>query len=714
MPNAPFFVTVPNGLAPALIEELQALGIPTQPSGAAAVRCDGGLAAAYRACLWSRIGNRVLWPLLREAIQGPDDLYRVTHDFPWEDHMAPHATLAIDASGKAKGLDHTHFAALKVKDAICDRFRERAGRRPNIDPERPDIRLNLRLNRGRAELALDLSGGSLHRRGYRAEAGAAPLKENLAAGILTLSGWPALAETGAGFIDPLCGSGTLVIEAALMALDIAPGLLRQHFGFKAWKGHDAGRWAELYREAETRRKAGLERFPDDRIVGRDADAAALARAAANARRAGVADKLRWQRADIAAPLNVAPEQRAATGLLATNPPYGERLGVIAEWRALYARLGERLSEIPGWRAAVFSAEPDLCAYLGAVPCRAHTLYNGALEARLFRYEDGKAEDEIAAARNRLRKNARHLRKWAKRANVHGFRVYDADLPEFAFAVDYYQTDAGDYVHLQEYEPPNDIDPDVAERRRLAMTAATAQALERPIERITLKTRARQRGRRQYAASAQTGTHRRLREGAAELWVNLDAYLDTGLFLDHRPLRLRIAEEARGKRFLNLFCYTAAATVHAALGGALETVSVDLSATYLNWAASNFALNRLDARKHDLIRADVRAWLREAAERRLRFDLILLDPPTFSNSKRMAGVLDIQRDHVELIRACVKLLPPDGVLYFSNNFRKFRFDAAALADLDVRDITPATLDEDFRRNPKMHRCWRIRRDDARRG
>ena len=701
MPAPPFFVTVPNGLVPTLAAELQTLGIEAQPSGAAAVRCEGGLEAAYRACLWSRIGNRVLWPLLRETISGPDDLYRVVHDFPWEQHMEPHATLAIDASGKAKGLDHTHFAALKVKDALCDRLRERAGRRPDIDPERPDIRLNLRLNRGRAELSLDLSGGSLHRRGYRAAAGAAPLKENLAAGLLLLSDWPEKAAQGVGFLDPLCGSGTLVIEATLMAADVAPGLLRSHFGFKAWKQHDAGVWADLYREADGRRAQGLKSVMAP-LSGRDDDEKALASAMVNARRAGVAGLIRFQRASLRQAFTMNTERV----LVVTNPPYGERLGRFEALRGLYATLGQNIRAMPQGEAAVFSSEPDLCAYLGLPPIHTDTLYNGALEARLFRYENRENQEETPIL-NRLRKNIRHLRKWAKRNGTHAFRVYDADLPEFAFAVDLYRTEEGDYVHLQEYQPPDEIDALTAERRRLTMTAATARALDVPIERVILKTRARQRGKRQYEADEQSGAYRQAREGPARLWVNLESYLDTGLFLDHRPLRRRIAAEAQGKRFLNLFCYTAAASVQAALGGASETTSVDLSATYLNWAASNFALNALDARKHDLARADVRLWLREALERRLRFDLILLDPPTFSNSKRMEGVLDIQRDHVALIRDGVKLLHPGGTLYFSNNFRKFRLDERALADLETQDITKATLDEDFRRNPRIHRCWKIR-------
>ena len=710
MPASPFFVTVPNGLVPTLAAELQTLGMAAQPSGAAAARCEGGLEAAYRACLWSRIGNRVLWPLLRETIQGPDDLYRVIHDFPWEEHMESHATLAIDASGKAQGLDHTHFAALKVKDAICDRFRERAGRRPDIDPERPDIRLNLRLNRGRAELSLDLSGGSLHRRGYRAEAGAAPLKENLAAGLLLLSGWPEKAAEGVGFLDPLCGSGALVIEAALMAADVAPGLLRPHFGFKAWKHHDAAVWADLYREADGRRAKGLQSVAIP-LLGRDRDERVLASAAANACRAGIAGLIEFRRASLEQAFTV----DAKRVLVVTNPPYGERLGNFEALRGLYARLGQNLRAMPHGEAAIFSSEPDLCAYLGLSPIHTDVLYNGALEARLFHYENQENE-EATPLLNRLNKNARHLRKWAKRTGVQAFRVYDADLPEFAFAVDLYQTEDGakdeaqyeEHVHLQEYAPPDEIDARLAERRRLTMTAAVAQALDMPIERVLLKTRARQRGRRQYEAGERTGAYRQVREGKARLWVNLEAYLDTGLFLDHRPLRRRIAAEAKGKRFLNLFCYTAAASVQAALGGALETTSLDLSATYLNWAASNFALNTLDARDHDLVRADARLWLREALERRLRFDLILLDPPTFSNSKRMEGVLDIQRDHVELIRNGVKLLHPGGVLYFSNNFRKFRLDERALGNLDVQDITKATLDEDFRRNPRIHRCWKIQR------
>src|SRR5690606_10681700 len=194
------------------------------------------------------------------------------------------------------------------------------------------------------------------------------------------------------------------------------------------------------------------------------------------------------------------------------------------------------------------------------------------------------------------------------------------------------------------------------------------------------------------------------EGPATFEVNLEDYLDTGLFLDHRPVREMIRGMAKGKRFLNLFCYTAAATVHAALGGARESLSVDMSNTYLEWAKRNFELNGLDLASHVLLRADCLEWL---AKREGRFDLIFLDPPTFSNSKKMADVLDIQRDHAAMIRDAMAILEPGGTLVFSNNFRRFKMDEAITEDFAVENITASTIPPDFERNARIHNCWLVR-------
>ena len=300
--------------------------------------------------------------------------------------------------------------------------------------------------------------------------------------------------------------------------------------------------------------------------------------------------------------------------------------------------------------------------------------------------------------NRLQKNLKQLGKWARREGVECYRLYDADMPEYAVAVDLYR----DYVHVQEYAAPRSIDPDKAQARLLDALAAIPQALGVAQSRVVIKRRERQAGTKQYQRQAAQGEFMEVNEGGVKLLVNLTDYLDTGLFLDHRPLRLRLQREAAGKRFLNLFCYTATATVHAAKGGARSTTSVDLSKTYLDWARRNLALNGFSD-KHRLEQGDVMAWL---AEDRGEYELIFIDPPTFSNSKRMEGVFDVQRDHVELLDLAMARLARGGVLYFSNNFRKFQLDESLVARYQVEEISAQTLDPDFARNPKIHRAWRF--------
>ncbi|MBP8171006.1 MAG: bifunctional 23S rRNA (guanine(2069)-N(7))-methyltransferase RlmK/23S rRNA (guanine(2445)-N(2))-methyltransferase RlmL, partial [Pseudomonas sp.] len=300
--------------------------------------------------------------------------------------------------------------------------------------------------------------------------------------------------------------------------------------------------------------------------------------------------------------------------------------------------------------------------------------------------------------NRLQKNLKQLGKWARREGVDCYRLYDADMPEYAVAIDLY----GDWVHVQEYAAPRSIDPEKAQSRLFDALAAIPQALGIDKSKVVVKRRERQSGSKQYTRQAAQGQFMEVNEGGVKLLVNLTDYLDTGLFLDHRPLRLRIQREAAGKRFLNLFCYTATATVHAAKGGARTTTSVDLSKTYLDWARRNLSLNGYSD-KNRLEQGDVMAWL-EAD--RGEYDLIFIDPPTFSNSKRMEGVFDIQRDHVQLLDLAMTRLAPGGVLYFSNNFRKFILDEGLAARYAVEEISDKTLDPDFARNPKIHRAWRL--------
>ena len=306
--------------------------------------------------------------------------------------------------------------------------------------------------------------------------------------------------------------------------------------------------------------------------------------------------------------------------------------------------------------------------------------------------------------NRISKNLRKLKPFIKRGHTDAYRVYDTDIPEYAIAVDRY----GDWLHVQEYAPPKSIDEQTAAQRLQMAMATLPEVLGVSPDRITLKQRKQQKGMEQYERQASSQHELVVNEHGAKFKVNLRDYLDTGLFLDHRPIRYWLQQQAAGKRVLNLFCYTATASVHAALGGATQVDSVDMSATYLAWGADNFRLNGFDpaAEKYGFIQADVMQWL-AACKQDAYYDLIFLDPPTFSNSKRMRDVFDVQRDHAFLVNHSMRLLKPGGTLMFSNNFRKFKLDPELETRYAVQNYHRQSLPEDFQRDPKIHGCWLLR-------
>ncbi len=723
-----FFATAPLGLEGLLADELAALGAEHVRETRAGVHFEGDLACAYRGCLWSRLANRILLPLAQFPAASPDGLYDGVRTVNWSEHLRLSGTLAVDFVSSRSRITHELFGAQKVKDAIVDQFLDRQGRRPDVSLSQPDIRVNLHLDRDIATLSLDLSGESLHRRGYRLSGGSAPLKENLAAAVLIRGGWPMLAEAGSALLDPMCGSGTLPIEAALIAADIAPGLLRRYFGFLGWEQHQPEVWAELVAEAVARRSKGLERMP--RIVGHDIGRDAVAAAWENVERAQLQGRVHIERQALG---HARPHGERA-GLVVVNPPYGERLGEVAELTGLYRQAGEVFRDhFQGWRLTMLTGNPELAFQLGIRAQRHYALYNGRIPCRLFNFEivperfftprpvqtPGHSapvhQPEPAAElsesgqmfANRLRKNLRHLGRWARQNGIHCYRLYDADLPEYAVAVDLYQNERV-WAHVQEYQAPSSIDPAKAELRLAEACTAVMQVLDIPREQFSLKVRKRQKGLAQYDRQADSRRYFEVGEGGLRFLVNLDDYLDTGLFLDHRPTRSLLRELARGRTMLNLFCYTATASVYAAAGGALSTTSVDLSNTYLDWAGRNFQMNGMDERRHELIRADVLEWLGEARSKHRRYDLIFLDPPTFSHSKAMSATLDVQRDHVALLQAAAALLTPAGILIFSTNATRFKLDADAIGNLSAEDISHATLPKDFERNPRIHRCWKITR------
>jgi 23S rRNA (guanine2445-N2)-methyltransferase / 23S rRNA (guanine2069-N7)-methyltransferase len=720
-----FLASAPRGFGDLLAQELAACGALEARERSGDVAFSGPLEVAYRACLWSRIANRVFLEVAQfEAADADAFLAGITR-LDWAAHIAPGATLACDFTGRHPAITHTHFGALKLKDGIVDSLRAARGERPDIALERPDVRVHAHAHGARVTVSLDLSGESLHRRGYRGAAGEAPLKENVAAGVLMRTQWPQLAAQGAEFLDPLCGSGTFCIEAALMAADRAPGLQREYFGFLGWRGHDAQLWSQLREEAQRRAAAGTSTTVT--IRGQDRDAAALRAARDNAQRAGVERWVSFQAGELAdaAPLPQRPEGRP--GLLCTNPPYGVRLENDDGARLVHRELGTVLRErFQGWNAAVLTGAPELGRELGLRAHRTHAVWNGGIECRLLRIKV-EADSTRAAGTlgkgiahlkdtpgaqmfaNRLAKNLKHLRSWTQREQVSCYRIYDADMPEYAFAIDVYRTLEPDaqWLYVQEYAAPAEIEPESVRRRRGEVLASLPQATGVPVERIQVRTRRRTRRGEQYEKLDEQGEYYQVQEGGLRFRVNFADYLDTGIFLDHRLTRARLRLAARGKRFLNLFAYTGTASVYAADGGALTTTTVDMSRTYLDWAQRNLSINGFHGAAHSLLQADCIEWLKQGSPQRGQFDLVFLDPPTFSNSKRMEGVLDIERDHAELIYGCARILAPGGLIVFSTNAQKFRIDEALSARFDVRDVSAATLPKDFERNPRIHKCFEVR-------
>ncbi|MDR6992631.1 bifunctional 23S rRNA (guanine(2069)-N(7))-methyltransferase RlmK/23S rRNA (guanine(2445)-N(2))-methyltransferase RlmL [Luteimonas sp. 3794] len=730
-----FFASCPKGLEYLLVDELLALGCAHATATTAGANVEGTLHDAQRAVLWSRLASRVLWPIADYACEDEDALYVGARAVDWTAHLDATMTLAIDPHVSGSAITHARYAAQRVKDAIVDGLREATGARPDVDVESPDLRLSLVVRKGRAILSVDLGGGPLHRRGWRRAQGEAPLKENLAAAVLMRGGWSALYAEGGALLDPMCGSGTLLIEGALMAADVAPGLSRDGGAATAgrapsrWREFDVAHWQTLCEEALARERTGRERL---RAVffGRDLDPHAIHAARENATAAGLREAIDWQIGDITTlqtPVPPASQEDAALaesvkrGLAVCNPPYDARLAADP---ALYRTLGNALGRaVPEWRASLLCGDAELAHATGLRAKKKYQVFNGAIECSLIVCDPVRPPQRAVSdtpealsegatmIANRLRKNLRKFKTWREREGVSCYRVYDADLPEYATAIDVYIQSEADvnaegaplWLHIQEYAAPAEIPEEVTRRRFGDVLSAARDVFRIPRERIAVKTRSKGKGGSKYGRFDARHEFLLVDEGRVHLRVNLFDYLDTGLFLDHRPMRLRIADEAADTRFLNLFGYTGAATVHAAGGGARTTTTVDLSGTYLQWCADNLAANGYSGAKHRLVQADALKWLEaESAQ----FDLIFCDPPTFSNSAR-AKDFDIQREHVRLLEAAVARLATGGVLYFSNNFRRFKLDTEALAVFaHVEDISPATIPPDFERNPRIHRAWRI--------
>ena len=710
-PQLHFVATCGAGLEKLVKEEIIALGgvDPKTTPGAVSWQA-GNLNSAYRACLWSRFSSRILVQLATFEAADPETLYTEAGKIDWSSHFSGDTTFAVYCTLVKSELGHSHYASLKIKDAVVDQFRKRTGQRPDVDVRKPGIRINLHVEGIAATLALDLSGDSLHRRGYRAGAGEAPLKETLAAAIVHLAGIRQDMPVDSCLMDPMCGSGTLLIEAAMILGDSAPGLLREDFGFMYWNRHNQKLWDALKEKAIEREDARAE-VPWPPIIGYDADPMVVATARKNIVNAGLKDRIVVKQRQLA---RLHPP--AARGIMVSNPPYGERLSEKESVKYLYRCMGRIFKQqFSGWQLGFFTANPDLADMLGISWQERYRLYNGPIKCRLLTASapDSNEEQPVPHIRqlqktdndlpavdfsNRLRKNCQSLLPWATENKISCFRVYDADMPEYNLAIDLY----GQWVHVQEYAPPGTIDRDKAKKRFNDALQVIRTLLDVPHSNLFIKTKHNQRDK-QEKKRAGSGKLYEVLENNCRFLVNFTDFSDTGLFLNQRGIRHLLTRLCDGRTFCNLFAYTGSATVCAAMGGATSTVSVDIADRHLTRAKANLALNGFGGPLHTFRAQECMQWLKSG---RTRYGVIYMDPPTSFTIKQKNLSFNLQEDHEQLLRLAMDRLTRDGVLLFASNSKKFNVATALADDFQIEEITRETVSRDFKESRNIHRCWRI--------
>ncbi len=767
--KAEFFASCAKGLSAILARELEALGISGVRPLASGVSFRATVEQACRCLLWLRTASRVAMVLARVGASTSDELYDGCRDIDWGEHILPESTIAVFAKGSNSALRNSHFVQQRVKDAICDRLLDDEGRRPSVDAKNPDVGISVNVHKSKATISLDLSGKPMHMRGFRQQMGQveAPIKETLAAAVLLTAGWDEIAKEGGAFADPFCGGGTFAIEAAMIAANIAPGIARQRWGIQGWRQFDQRILDSLVGEADDLAEEGVAHMPQ--VFASDASKEAVKIALANVKLAGLAGKVQVQKHDIS---DLRIPGIAELGLVAANPPYGERIMSASQLPSLLGAMRSFADACgDGWRMAVVVPDPAADFALGREPCKVVETFNGPIEVSIRVYPSaselkaarrvasgaaGEAKDppgaNVAQGRsgnravacgnaggtaggssidaqtqefaNRLRKMAKHRGKWARRTGVGCYRVYDADLPDFALSVDVYTGVGRDngrrWAYICEYAPPKTIDPDVAARRAASAVNVVREQFELGAGDVFLKRRVRSKGGSQYGAvggggAAEEGAdrtrYRTIEEGGHRFLVSFEQKIDTGIFLDSRNIRSMLEQMSAGKRFANLFAYTGTATVYAAAGGAASTHTVDMSQTYLGWARKNMQANGFKGEEHTFERADVLSWVDATRHSPLRFDLVYVDPPTFSNSKSMGGrSWDVQRDHAELLIGVSRILAPGGKAVFCCNLRSFKPDIQTLAHAGValEDVSAQTIPVDFERNRKIHHCYILTR------
>lgn len=747
-----FFATCPKGFEHLLANELTALRCRRVRPLKGQVSFEGDLASAYRVCLWSRLASRVIAVLARIDASSSDAFYEGLCQVDWTEHVAPGASVAVDAHGTNAALRNTQFATLRAKDALVDSLLAKRGSRPSIDAKTPDLTVSVRISHERASVGIDLSGEPLFRRGYEALPGRrapiAPLRPDYAAALLALGGWQGIcakaAEDGRAprLLAAYLGAGSVGVEAAQVALCRAPGLSRHRWGFQGWAQHDAQAWESLLREAQEAARDDAEGIC---LLGYETRRGADGSSRQMLRAAGMSVVPRWIDEGEESDLVVCD----LSWLVADEPAV--QAGALAKVSSLV-----EAATAPS--AVALSLDAVVDAAIGCDPAQVVEVMVGREDATMRAYRPDAAaarpQVEVAGTRvgvyvpasdqfaARLAKVAKQRAKWARREDVTCYRVYDADLPDYAVTIDLFEESLETmrdkprrWVQMYEYAPPRSVDEALARKRLLDVLAIVPPALGVDARDVYCRTRQRARGGSQYADEAQGLSGRTRMVGGVELphgahlvdegglvfEVNFSTRLDCGIFLDHRETRAMLREMAKqtagSKRFLNLFAYTGTATCYAADGGAKHTTTVDLSRPSLEWAKRNMARNGFVGREHEFVQADVLEWISEQRHTANRWDLVFCDVPTFSNSQRMRkGSFDVQRDHVELLIGVSRLLTrgrdgsQGGTCVFSCNLRTFKPDVEALAKAGVaiEDITAKTIPDDFARNQRVHHCYVVRR------
>lgn len=732
--------TAASGTEAIVKRELAALGYTARTTTPGRLLFSGDAAAICRTNLWLRVAERILIRIGSFAASDFDALFERTMALPWEQWLPRDAEFPVQGRSHRSQLSSVPACQRSVKRAIVERLRKVHG--AETLPETGALfSIEISLRDDVATLTLDTTGIGLHKRGYRPLVGEAQLRETLAAAMVQLSFWRA----GRVLADPFCGTGTIPIEAALIGRNMAPGMRRQ-FACESWPTFDGEQWRLARGDARDSVLPALT----ERLMAYDIDAETLSLARYHAQQAGVADDIHWQQRPFSE-----LRAKAEYGCIVTNPPYGERMGDDREIVELYQSFPLVLRRLPTWSHYILSSRPDLEDLLGQRAARRRKLYNGSIECTYYQFHgprpprDGvaqSADESLESSRvdeqeleqeveqpsrsppvnvkakrvpafgglqesatrqaeefaNRLRNRARHFRRWPTKRGISCFRLYERDVPDVPLVVDRYE----DALHIAEFARPHDRSPAQHADWLDLMAKTASKVLEVPRERVFLKFRDRQRGVDQYQRVDDRGARFVVHEGGLKFVVNLSDYVDTGLFLDHRNTRQMVRERAAGKQVLNLFSYTGSFSVYAAAGGAASTTTVDKSSTYTEWARENLELNGFTGPVHNIVRSDTKSYL-DGLRPNEKWDLAVVDPPTFSNTKGFEVDWNVQRDHAELLQQLAVHIVPGGSVFFSTNFRRFKLDEAALGDYSVRDITRQTIPEDFR-NERIHKCWVLTR------